>query len=55
MANKEIKNEDIETLKNMFSALVDLLEKKKIIFDREFDEHIKMKNLRTFHVIGKKI
>ncbi len=43
MANKEIKElrEYIETLENMFSALVDVLEKKKIVSDKELDEQIK--------------
>ena len=43
MTDREIKEvkEDIETLENMFSALVDILEKKRIISDKEFDEQIK--------------
>jgi len=58
MVNKEIKKlkEDIETLENMFSALVDILEKKKIISDKELDNRIKKKleqekNLREFENI----
>lgn len=45
MTNKEIKEikEDIETLENMFSALIDILEKKKLISDKELDEQIKKK------------
>ncbi|MBI2664449.1 hypothetical protein HYX10_03855 [Candidatus Woesearchaeota archaeon] len=45
MVDKEIKElkEDIETLENMFSALVDILEKKKIISDKELDDQIKKK------------
>lgn len=34
---KELK-EDVETLENMFVALIDILEKKKIVFDKELDE-----------------
>lgn len=43
MADKEVKEikEDIEALENMFSALVDILEKKKVISDKELDEQIK--------------
>ncbi|MCX8190221.1 MAG: hypothetical protein N3F05_03275 [Candidatus Diapherotrites archaeon] len=43
MVDKEIKEvkEDIETLENMFSALVHILEKKKILSDKELDEQIK--------------
>ncbi|MBS7252088.1 MAG: hypothetical protein KIH08_16065 [Candidatus Freyarchaeota archaeon] len=43
MTDKKIKEikEDVETLENMFSALVDVLEKKKIISDKELDEQIK--------------
>jgi metal-responsive CopG/Arc/MetJ family transcriptional regulator len=45
MTDKKIKEikEDVETLENMFSALVDILEKKKVISDRELDEQIKKK------------
>ncbi len=43
MVDKQIKEikEDIETLENMFSALVDILEKKKVISDKELNEQIK--------------
>lgn len=46
MSDKEIKEikeikEDVETLENMFSALVDILEKRKIISDKELDEQMK--------------
>jgi len=43
MTDEQIKaiKEDIETLENMFSALVDILEKKKILSDKELDEQIK--------------
>jgi hypothetical protein len=48
MADKEIKEvkEDVETLENMFSALVDILEKKKILSDKELDEQIKRRILK---------
>ncbi|MCS4541745.1 MAG: hypothetical protein HY929_05425 [Euryarchaeota archaeon] len=37
---KELK-EDVETLENMFSALVDILEKKTLISDKELDDQVK--------------
>jgi len=45
MSSKDIKEikEDVETLENMFSALVDILEKKKVISDKELNEQIKRK------------
>ncbi len=43
VTNKEVKElkEDAEILETMFSSVVDVLEKKKIISDKELDEQIK--------------